>query len=85
MDLYENVKIRIKGIVIPIDWDRRGNIIQVAIRSEDFETFIVDIAENSDMLSNIDQVVEVDAIIVGEDVFGQKIIRLQPQAMQKPV
>ena len=84
MDPGEQLHIRIKGIVFPIEWDRRGNIIQVAIRSEDFETFIIDIATNSDMLNSIDQVVEVEALIVGEDVFGQKIIRLQPQEIQKP-
>ncbi len=77
MDLLdEKLSLRIKGIVIPVEWDRRGAIIQVAIRSDDFETFILDGAENSELLNRIDQVVEVDAIVVGEDVFGQKIIRL---------
>lgn len=77
MDLLsEHINLRIKGVVIPVDWDRRGNIVQVAIRSDNFETYIVDIDGNAELLPNIDQVVEVDATIVGEDVMGQKIVRL---------
>jgi hypothetical protein len=34
--------IRIRGIVIPVEWDERGNVISVAISSQDEDEYLIE-------------------------------------------
>jgi len=66
--------VDIFGVVIPTQWDRRGNIIQVAIQTDSFEKYLVEDDHDVSLFGLIDQKIHVRASIIGEDVLGQKII-----------
>ena len=68
--------IEIDGVVIPTQWDKRGNIIQVAIQSDNFERYLVDGEYAHELIRNIDHNIRISGIIVGEDLVGDKIIRI---------
>jgi hypothetical protein len=68
--------IEISGVLIPTQWDRRGNIVQVAIQTNTFERYFIETEQDTDMATFIDQSVLAHGSIVGEDVVGQKIIKI---------
>lgn len=69
--------IEMSGIVIPTQWDRRGNVIQVAIQSDNFEKVLVEVDPESVVMSMIDKVIHIQGIVVGEDLVGHKIVKIQ--------
>lgn len=69
--------IEIRGIVIPAQWDRRGNIIQVAIQTDSFERYLIDGEQDAEVMKRIDQAVHIRGKVIGEDVVGHKIITVQ--------
>jgi hypothetical protein len=42
--------IRIRGIVIPVEWDERGNVISVAISSQDEDEYLIENQEKGQEL-----------------------------------
>ncbi len=66
--------VEFDGVVIPTQWDRRGNVIQVAIQTENFEKYLI--GDKVDLLEKIDQHIHVKGAIVGEDVKGLQILKI---------
>ena len=66
--------IEIQGVVIPTQWDRRGNIIQAAIQTDSFEKYLVDGEYSDELIQRVDQKVRINGTIHGEDLVGHKII-----------
>ena len=66
--------IEIRGVVIPAQWDRRGNIIQVAVQTDSFEKYLVEGQKDAELMKRVDQTLSIRGKIIGEDVVGQKII-----------
>ena len=58
---------RIKGIIVPVDWDAKGNVIAVAISCHDEVEYRIDSdAKGSELLSLIQDEVEVAGIVRGK-------------------
>ena len=75
MERY-NEKVSIKGILIPVDWDERGNVIKAAILTADEEEYIVEENEKGGkLLSLMQQVVEIKGVVREE--VGNKIITVE--------
>jgi hypothetical protein len=66
----------IKGVMIPTQWDKRGQIIQVALQTDSFEKYIIDEDANPEYLKWLDKHVRVQAQLLGEDLVGCKIIKI---------
>jgi hypothetical protein len=65
----------IKGIVIPAAWDQEGNIISLAIATNDEQEYLIDNRQRiTNLISLLRQEVEVQGII--EQTGKNKIIRL---------
>ena len=69
--------VEIRGVVIPAQWDRRGNIIQVAIQTDSFEKYLIEGEQDAEVMKRVDQTVFIRGTIIGEDVVGHKIINVQ--------
>ena len=68
-------QIKITGYVTSTDRDKRGNVVQVAIETEDFEKYIV--AENKvgrKLFDFINKKVKVNGFIAGQYLNGREII-----------
>jgi hypothetical protein len=67
--------INISGIVIPVNWDTKGKVVEVAIatRNEE-EYFIEDSDKASQLRSFLRQEVEVSGVLKNEG--GKKIIEI---------
>ena len=68
--------IELDGVVIPTQWDRRGNVIQVAIQTESFEKYLIDDEKKENLLDMIDQNIHIKGAVVGEDAKGLQIIEI---------
>ncbi len=69
-------KVEIQGVVFPTQWDRRGRIIQMAIQTDGFEKYLVDEEHNDTLIHMIDEKILVHGVIIGEDIQGQKVIKI---------
>ncbi|MBN1561650.1 hypothetical protein JW998_15470 [candidate division KSB1 bacterium] len=69
--------IEIRGVVIPAQWDRRGNILQVAIQTDSFEKYLIEGEQDAEVMRRVDQIVHIRGTVIGEDVVGHKIIDVQ--------
>jgi len=62
------------GILIPVNWDKKGNVIAVAISTMDEEEYIVDDdVKGREMLKFVQKEVEVSGEVRGEE-GGKKIV-----------
>ncbi len=69
--------ITIRGLVIPVDWDEKGNVVGVAISTFDENEYLVDRDEESEgLLSIIREEVQVSGIFREEK--GKKRFRVKP-------
>ena len=67
--------INLKGIVIPVDWDHNGNIISVAIATDDEQEYFIDASQNvKNMVALLRQEVELSGTI--RHKRGKKFIRV---------
>jgi hypothetical protein len=58
----------IKGVVIPMEWDDQGNVVQIAISSHDEMEYIVEReGKGSELLALIRKVVEVGGEVKKKD------------------
>jgi hypothetical protein len=66
----------VKGVVIPTDWDEHGNVVALAISSNDEKEYIVDNkGKGKELLGLIRKEVEVRGVITEED--QRKIIKVR--------
>ncbi len=71
-----NEQVNIKGILIPVDWDNKGNVIRAAIFSANEEEYIVEENEKGKKLYGLmQQVVEIKGLMREE--AGRKIITVE--------
>jgi hypothetical protein len=70
--------ITLIGFVIPVDWDKNGTAVSVSITTDSFEKYIVlDDPKGRELLNLIDEQVRVEGIVSGEDLVGNKFIKLK--------
>ena len=72
----EKRRVRIKGIVLPVEWDEGGNTIKVAIFTANEEVYLVGENANSTSLLSLLQR-EVDARGLLREETGQKVINVE--------
>jgi hypothetical protein len=71
-----NEQVSIKGILIPVDWDDKGNVIKAAILTANEDEYIVEENEKGKkMLSLMQRVVEVGGVVREE--AGNKLIKVE--------
>ena len=71
----KNLVTHIDGYIIPKNWDKSGNVVQVVIETDEFERYIV--AENDqsrDLLNFINQRVRIKCHLTGEHFDGNQVI-----------
>jgi len=72
----ETRQIRIKGIVIPVEWDAEGNAIKTAISAVNEEEYLIEDDKNSgQFLGLIRQEVDVRGMVREE--AGRRIITVE--------
>ena len=65
----------VKGVVVPKDWDEQGNVVALAISSNDEKEYVVDKkGKGRELLGLIRKEVEVRGVISEED--DRKVIRV---------
>ena len=65
---------KITGIVVPEDWDEKGNVIRVAIKTLDYQEYIVEYnKKGKELLAFVDNKVQVGGTI-RERLDGDMII-----------
>jgi hypothetical protein len=68
--------INVKGILIPVNWDKKGNVVSVAIATDDENEYLV---EDQELLvklkGQLRQVVEVSGIV--KRARGKNIIKIK--------
>jgi len=68
--------INVKGILIPVNWDKKGNVVSVAIATDDENEYLVEDQELSVKLKGrLRQVVEVSGIV--KRARGKNIIKIK--------
>jgi len=71
-----NEQVNIKGILIPVDWDDKGNVIKAAILTANEEEYIVEENEKGKkLLGLMQQVVEIKGVVREE--AGRNIITVE--------
>ncbi len=61
-----------------MDWDKHGNVIEMAIFTDSFEKYIIASGTKSrELLEHIDDQVSVQGEVIGEDFVGNKIIEIK--------
>jgi hypothetical protein len=72
----EKRKIRVRGIVIPVEWDAEGNAIKAAISAVNEEEYLIEDDKNSgQFLGLIQQEVDVRGMV--REQVGRKIITVE--------
>ena len=68
--------INVKGILIPVNWDKKGNVVSVAIATDDENEYLVEDQELTVKLKGrLRQVVEVSGIV--KRARGKNIIKIK--------
>ena len=71
-----NERLNIKGILIPVDWDDRGNAIRAAIFTGNEEEYLVEENEKGKkLLGLMQQMVEIKGVVREE--AGRKVITVE--------
>jgi len=66
----------VKGILIPVNWDKKGNVVSVAIATDDENEYLLEDEELSVKLKGqLRQVVEVSGIV--KRARGKNIIKIK--------
>ena len=70
--------IQLYGWVVPDEYDQYGNVIGLAIETDDFQRYIVILSENLDpLIQNLHQLVIVQGQPAGYDSRGYKRLIIQ--------
>ena len=68
--------LNVKGILIPVNWDKKGNVVSVAIATDDENEYLVEDQELSVKLKGqLRQVVEVSGVV--KRASGKNIIKIK--------
>ena len=83
IELEKNRRLRaIKGIVIPVDWDQKGNPSSVAIATHTEEEYLVsNDSKGKELFNLIREGVEITGIV--KEIAGIKIIKVKDIARHK--
>jgi hypothetical protein len=72
----KNEQSSIKGILVPVDWDDKGNVIKAAILTANEDEYIIEENEKGKkLLGLMQQVVEIKGVVREE--AGRKIITVE--------
>jgi len=72
----------IRGVIIPMDWDEHGNVVRIAISSNDEKEYLVGKGgKGNELLSFIRKEVEVGGVVKEED--HRKVIMVKQYAVKK--
>lgn len=70
-------EITITGFVVPVDWDKHGTVLVIALVTNSFEKYIVaNEVRESGLMGVIDERIRASGRIVGEDAVGNKILKI---------
>ncbi len=70
------VMISVKGILIPVNWDKKGNVVSVAIATDDESEYLIEDQELAEKLKRrLRQVVQVRGVV--EKAQGKNIIKIK--------
>ena len=70
------VMINVKGILIPVNWDQKGNVVSVAIATDDENEYLVEDQAMAKKLKRLlRQVVHVSGVVKTE--HGKNIIKIK--------
>ena len=70
------VMINVKGILIPVNWDHKGNVLSVAIAADDENEYVVEGQAMAEKLKRLlRQVVHVSGVV--KRVQGKNIIKIE--------
>ena len=64
---------RIKGIVVPADWDGNGNVILLAIATRDEQEYII---ENHQQIANLWPLLRREVVAMGYIKYGKEQKRI---------
>jgi hypothetical protein len=68
--------MKVKGILIPVNWDKNGNVVSVAIAANDESEYLVEDPELAGKLKGrLRQVVEVSGVV--KRASGKNIIKIK--------
>lgn len=68
--------ISVKGIIVPASWDQKGNVVEVAIATQDEEEYLIaDRNQVAKLKRLLRQEVEIDGII--KTRAGKKVIKVK--------
>ena len=68
--------INVKGIIIPVNWDKKGNVVSVAIATDDENEYLVeDQSLAAKLKGQLRQAVEVSGVV--KRIGGKKIIKIK--------
>jgi hypothetical protein len=71
----EKRKIRVRGIVIPVEWDAEGNTIKAAIAATNEEEYLIEDKNLEQFLDMIQQEVDVRGMV--REQAGRRIITVE--------
>ncbi len=74
--------IRIRGIVIPVEWDEKGNVVSVAISSHDEDEYFVDHKDKGQELKALSRE-EVEVFGELTDDGDRKIVSVKRYKLKK--
>ncbi len=77
--------ITIRGIVIPVDWDEKGNPVAVSISTHQEDEYFIDkdYHKGKELLHSIQEEVEVSGVVREDE--DKKIISVQKYILKKAV
>ena len=73
---WEAKQMRIRGILIPVEWDENGNIMRAAVMTPDEGEYLVEKNEQSKHLFGLMRQ-EVEVIGMVREEIGQKVITVE--------
>lgn len=77
--------MKIAGVIAARERDKRGNLIQVSIDTDRFERYIIaDDAKGRELLNYLNNDVEIEGKVIGEDIDGYKLISVVHYKLIQP-
>lgn len=65
------------GYVTSTSWDKRGNILEICIETEDFQKYpVIPEGKGRELFDFIDVKIQIWGDVKGEDIHGNKVIAI---------
>ncbi|GAB4349594.1 MAG: hypothetical protein Kow0099_32770 [Candidatus Abyssubacteria bacterium] len=72
----------VKGVIIPVDWDRKGNVVAVAIATQDEDEYRIDsTGKGKELLGFIREEIHASGEVTEQE--GKKVIRIAKYSFPK--